>query len=60
MGRTAKTATAEKLLPLPLQFLAAWIGMWLGELCLAKRSSAPPISRRCSHAGPRWVRHRAS
>src|ERR1700690_1458997 len=31
MGRTAKTAKAEKLLPLPLQFLAAWIGMWLGE-----------------------------
>jgi putative transposase len=31
MGRTAKTATAEKLLPLPLQFLAAWIGMWVGE-----------------------------
>ena len=25
MGRTAKTAKAEKLLPLPLQFLAAWI-----------------------------------
>jgi hypothetical protein len=31
MGRTAKTATAEKPLPLPLRFLAAWIGMWLGE-----------------------------
>ena len=31
MGRTAKTAKAEKLLPLPLQFLAAWIGMWVGE-----------------------------
>jgi putative transposase len=31
MGRTAKPATAEKSLPLPLQFLAAWIGMWLGE-----------------------------
>jgi hypothetical protein len=31
MGRTAKTATAEKPLPLPLQFLAAWIAMWLGE-----------------------------
>src|SRR5664279_5635053 len=31
MGRTAKTAIAEKLLPLPLQFLAAWIGMWVGE-----------------------------
>src|SRR5450755_3079588 len=31
MGRRAKTATAEKSLPLPLQFLAAWIGMWLGE-----------------------------
>ena len=31
MGGTAKTATAEKTLPLPLQFLAAWIGMWLGE-----------------------------
>ena len=31
MGRTAKTATAEKSLPLPLQFLAAWIGMRLGE-----------------------------
>jgi putative transposase len=28
---TAKTATAEKPLPLPLQFLAAWIGTWLGE-----------------------------
>ena len=27
MGRRAKTATAEN----PLQFLAAWIGMWLGE-----------------------------
>ena len=23
--------SAEKPLPLPLQFLAAWIGMWLGE-----------------------------
>src|SRR6202142_379963 len=31
MGRTAKTATAEKSLLLPLQFLAAWIGMRLGE-----------------------------
>ena len=31
MGRRAKTATAEKSLPLPLQFLAAWIGMRLGE-----------------------------
>jgi hypothetical protein len=31
MGRTAKATAAEKLLPLPLQFLAAWIGMWLGE-----------------------------
>src|ERR1700690_4093182 len=31
MGRTATTATAEKSLPLPLQFLAAWIGMRLGE-----------------------------
>ena len=31
MGGTAKTGTAEKLLPLPLQFLAAWIGTWLGE-----------------------------
>jgi len=31
MGRTAKTAKAEKLLPLPLQFLAAWIGMCVGE-----------------------------
>jgi putative transposase len=31
MGRTAKTSTAEKSLPLPLQFLAAWIGMRLGE-----------------------------
>jgi len=31
MGRKAKTATAEKSLPLPFQFLAAWIGMWLGE-----------------------------
>jgi putative transposase len=31
MGRTARTATAEKPLPLSLQFLAAWIGMWLGE-----------------------------
>jgi hypothetical protein len=31
MGRRAKTATAENPLPLPLQFLAAWIGMWLGE-----------------------------
>jgi hypothetical protein len=31
MGRTSKTATAEKSLPLPLQFLAAWIGMRLGE-----------------------------
>src|SRR5450432_2030019 len=31
MGRPAKTATREKLLPLPLQFLAAWIGMWVGE-----------------------------
>jgi hypothetical protein len=31
MGRTAKTAMAEKVLPLPLQFLAAWIGMWAGE-----------------------------
>jgi hypothetical protein len=26
-GRTAKIATAENLLPLPLQFLAAWIGI---------------------------------
>jgi hypothetical protein len=33
MGRATKTATAEKWLPLPLplQFLAAWIGMWAGE-----------------------------
>src|SRR5450432_2538324 len=31
MGRRAKTATAENPLLLPLQFLAAWIGMWLGE-----------------------------
>ena len=31
MGRTAKTAMGEKLLPLPVQFLAAWIGMWVGE-----------------------------
>ena len=31
MGRTAKTATAEKSLPPPFQFLAAWIGMRLGE-----------------------------
>ena len=31
MGRRAKTATEEKLLPLPLQFLAAWIGLWLAE-----------------------------
>jgi hypothetical protein len=31
MARTAKAATAEKSLLLPLQFLAAWIGMWLGE-----------------------------
>jgi putative transposase len=31
MGRTAKAATADKMLPRPLQFLAAWIGMWLGE-----------------------------
>jgi hypothetical protein len=30
MARAA-TTSAEKLLPLPLQFLAAWIGMWLGE-----------------------------
>jgi len=30
MGRTAKTVTTEKSLPLPMQFLAAWIGMWLG------------------------------
>ena len=68
MGRTAKTATTEKSLPLPLQFLAAWIGMWVGEhqarviefqraenaallerlgkhLCLARRSSAPSVSR---------------
>jgi hypothetical protein len=28
MGRTTNTATTEKPLPLPLQFLAAWIGMW--------------------------------
>ena len=31
MGRTAKTATTETSLPLPLQFLAAWIGTWLRE-----------------------------
>ena len=31
MGRTAKKATVEKSLPLPMQFMAAWIGMWLGE-----------------------------
>ena len=31
MGRTAKKEMAEKLLPPPLQFLAAWIGMWVGE-----------------------------
>ena len=33
MGRRAKTAPTETSLPLPLplQFLAAWIGMWLGE-----------------------------
>ncbi|MEP6652612.1 MAG: hypothetical protein ABJA82_04605 [Myxococcales bacterium] len=31
MGRTATTPMAEKSLPLALQFLAAWIGMWLGE-----------------------------
>jgi hypothetical protein len=31
MGRTAETARVEKSLPLPLQFLAAWVGMWLGE-----------------------------
>jgi hypothetical protein len=31
MGRTAEIATAGNPLPLPLQFLAAWIGMWLGE-----------------------------
>src|SRR5450432_1644301 len=30
MGRTAKTATTTSL-PLPLQFLAAWIATWLGE-----------------------------
>ena len=34
MGRTAKTATAEKSLPLPLQFLAAWIGMRLESIKL--------------------------
>jgi hypothetical protein len=39
MGRTAKTATAEKSLPLPLQFLAAWIGMRLGP---RRRSPARP------------------
>jgi transposase InsO family protein len=31
MGRTATARTTEKSLPLPLQFLAAWIGVWLGE-----------------------------
>ena len=31
MRWTAKTARAEKVLPLPLQCLAAWIGTWLGE-----------------------------
>jgi putative transposase len=31
MGRTATARTTEKSLPLPLQFLAAWIGGWLGE-----------------------------
>jgi hypothetical protein len=31
MGHTAKTAMTEMLLPLPLRFLAAWIGMWVGE-----------------------------
>ncbi len=31
MVRTAKTAAAAKSLPLPLQFLAAWIGLWVGE-----------------------------
>ena len=30
-GIPEKTATTEKSLPLPPQFLAAWIGMWLGE-----------------------------
>jgi hypothetical protein len=31
MGRRAKTATVENPLPLPLQFLAAWIATWMGE-----------------------------
>jgi transposase len=31
MRRTATARTTEKSLPLPLQFLAAWIGVWLGE-----------------------------
>jgi putative transposase len=31
MGRAANMTAAEKPLPLPLQFLATWIGMWLGE-----------------------------
>ena len=31
MGRTATARTTEKSLPLPLQFLAAWIGVWLGD-----------------------------
>src|ERR1022692_246041 len=31
MGWRARPARAEKTLPLPLQFLAAWIALWLGE-----------------------------
>src|ERR1022692_1322718 len=31
MGWRARPARAEKTLPLPLQFLAAWIATWLGE-----------------------------
>jgi hypothetical protein len=38
MGRTAKTATVENPLPLPMQFLAAWIATWLGVAGRASRS----------------------
>src|SRR5450631_439110 len=31
MGRRARPARAEKTLPMPLKFLAAWIATWLGE-----------------------------
>ena len=48
MGRTAKTATTETSLPLALQFLAAWVGMWVGENQAHVIQTSVLRTRRCA------------